>query len=81
MQKMLEATVDYLVFSNWMALLCNSNNCQFYQIAELFHLLNSAYFINLGHALDYLLVFQAVFHRSFQDIQQETANQTYSTIH
>lgn len=56
-QKMLEATVNYLVFSNWMALLCDSNNRQFYQIAELFHLLNSAYFINLGHAVDYLLVF------------------------
>lgn len=44
-----------------MALLCDSNNRQFYQIAELFHLLNSAYFINLGHAVDYLLVFQVVF--------------------
>lgn len=61
MQKLLEAAVDYLIFSNWMVLLCDSNNCQFYQIAQLFHLLNSAYFINLRPALDHLSVFQFVF--------------------
>lgn len=54
--KMLEATVGYLwFFSNWTALLYNSNNCQFYLIAEeLFHLLKSVYFADPVHALDYL---------------------------
>lgn len=63
MQQMLEATVGYLwFFSNWIALLYDSNNCHFYLIAEeLFHLLNSAYFINLVRALDYLSVLQFVF--------------------
>lgn len=36
-QKMLEATVDYLTFfqlNGSSKVLCDSNNCQFYQIAE-----------------------------------------------
>lgn len=67
-------------FSKWMALLCDSNSCQFYQAAELFHLLNSAYFINLKHALDHLLVFQFIFTPQIIP-RHPTANQTYSTIH
>lgn len=61
MQQMLEATVGYLwFFSKWIALLYDSNNCQFYPIAEeLFHLLNSASFINLASPLDYLFVVTA----------------------
>lgn len=49
---------------------------------ELFHLLNSAYFINLVHALDYLSVLQFVF-PPYIIPRHLTGNSksNYSTIH
>lgn len=54
MQQMLEAKVGYLCFfSKWIALLYDSNNCQFDPIAEeLLYLLKSVHFIKLVHVLD-----------------------------